>query len=154
MSCSYLFSSLSLEERHHVNTQPEKNTLCLAFVKRLLGKERKKKQYTTKIQVSGVLLLLLYQAQPKSWEEIGHPSTNFKETLFQPPPRAKDAVLCVTTQRHSAHTFPKGKPPGFFPIIKVPTSISRSRLSGQGFQKPPVTETHNVEPAEMVKHVL
>lgn len=57
------------------------------------------------------------------------------------PTRAKDAVLCVTTQRHSAHTFPRGKPAGFFPIIKIPDEHLCSLPSRQGFQKPPVTET-------------
>lgn len=54
--------------------------------------------------------------------------------LFPPPPGGKHAVLCVTTQRHSAHTFPRGKPAAFFPITKIPTSIYAHCWAGKAFR--------------------
>lgn len=54
--------------------------------------------------------------------------------LFQPPPHARDAMLCVTTQRHSAHTFPRGKPAGFFPLTEIATSIYSHGWTGRALR--------------------
>lgn len=151
--CPVLTSLVPCPLRKDVTlTQLENNTFYQKFCQKAFRKKREGKiSYNQNRSVRSVAPAPLPGTTQTPWRNRA--SFHHEELLFEPPPRAEDAVLCVTTQRHSAHTVPRGKPAGFFPITRIPTSIYARCWAGRAFRNHQSLK-HNVEPAEMVKHLL
>lgn len=114
VSCSYPFISLSLEERHHVNTQLEKNTFRLPFVKRLSGDRRQGKRiYKQTVRARSIAPAPFTSHNPNPGEKSRMPPLTSKTCSFKPS--VKRMIFFVTTQWQSPHTFPRGNSAGFFP---------------------------------------
>lgn len=78
---------------------------------------------SNKIQESGVLLLLLYQAQPKPWEEIRHPFHYFRDALSTPTPCQGRRAPCHHTAALCPHISQRKTCRFFSPLPRYPRAF-------------------------------